>query len=230
MKTRNWRKPLLFLLAIALLWGLDAHFHWSELLSDGGLSLLQGIVADNFAAAAALYVLLTIAGCVLLALPGVTFAVLAGVLFGPWLGTALCLFATTLGAIAAFLAARYFLRDWLKPIVMKNSLLKRYLFDEAGRSAFVLLLITRLVPLFPYNLQNFAYGITDISLSAYSFCTLFFMLPGVALFTIGTAGLTAESGRSGYLVLAIILLLVVLLSGWWVKRRYLGAKEGDSHD
>lgn len=226
---RKYIKPLIFVLALALLWILDRIFGWSELVSGESLSLLQGIVSDNLTAAAALYVLLTIVGCVLLALPGVTFAVLAGLLFGPWLGSALCLLATTLGAVAAFLASRYFLRDWLKPIVLKNALLRRFLFDEAGRSAFLLLLITRLVPLFPYNLQNFAYGITDIPLLPYSLYTFLFMAPGVALFTVGTVGLTSESGKVGYLLLALVLLLAVFLLGWWLKRRYLGQKEV-SHD
>lgn len=226
---RKYTKPLIFLLILTLLWILDRIFGWSDLVSGESLSLLQGIVSENLAAAAALYVLLTIVGCVLLALPGVTFAVLAGLLFGPWLGSALCLLATTLGAVAAFLTSRYFLRDWLKPIVLKNALLRRFLFDEAGRSALLLLLITRLVPLFPYNLQNFAYGITDIPLLPYSLYTFLFMAPGVTLFTVGTVGLTAESGKAGYLLLALFLLLTVFLLGWWLKRHYLGKKEA-SHD
>lgn len=227
---RNFLKPLLFFLILLLIWGLDRVFGWSALLSGNSLALLQEMVSAHFGAAAALYVLITIAGCVLLALPGVTFAVLAGVLFGPWLGTILCLFATTLGAVAAFLAARYFLRDWLKPIVMKNALLKRFLFDDADRSAIVLLLITRLVPLFPYNLQNFAYGITDIPLLPYTLYTLLFMAPGVALFTVGTVGLTTEDGRIGYLLLALVLLVAVLLLGRWVKHRYFDRKEENVHD
>lgn len=226
---RKYIKPLFFLLVLALLWILDRIFGWSDLISGESLSFLQGIISENLAATAVLYVLLTIVGCVLLALPGVTFAVLAGLLFGPWLGSVLCLLATTLGAIAAFLASRYFLRDWLKPIVLKNALLRRFLFDKAGRSAFLLLLITRLVPVFPYNLQNFAYGITDIPLLPYSLYTFLFMAPGVVLFTVGTVGLTTESGRSGHLTLALILLLAVFFLGWWLKRRYIGQKES-SHD
>lgn len=225
---RKYIKPLVFVLAATLLWLLNRAFGWSELISGESLTFLRGMVSENLAAAAALYVLLTIVGCVLLALPGVTFAVLAGLLFGPWLGSLLCLVATTLGAIAAFLASRYFLRDWLKPIVLKNALLRRFLFDEAGRSAILLLLITRLVPLFPYNLQNFAYGITDISLLPYSLYTFLFMMPGVALFTVGTAGLTAPGGQLGYLALTLLLLLVVFLSGWWLRRRYLGQKESSN--
>lgn len=218
-------KPIFFFLALILILVLDKCFGFSALLSTESLRFLQDVVSDHLLTAAILYVLITIAGCVVLALPGVTFAVLAGMLFGPWLGTALCLLATTLGAVAAFLTARYFLRDWLKPMVMKNALLKRYLFEEAGRSAVLLLLITRIVPLFPYNLQNFAYGITDIPLIPYTLYTFLFMMPGVALFTVGTVGLTAEEGQVGYILLSIVLLGAVLLLGRWVKKRYFDRKE-----
>lgn len=218
-------KPIFFFLALILILVLDKCFGFSALLSTENLRFLQDMVSDHLLTAAILYVLITIAGCVVLALPGVTFAVLAGMLFGPWLGTALCLLATTLGAVAAFLTARYFLRDWLKPMVMKNALLKRYLFEEAGRSAVLLLLITRIVPLFPYNLQNFAYGITDIPLIPYTLYTFLFMMPGVALFTVGTVGLTAEEGQVGYILLSIVLLGAVLLLGRWVKKRYFDRKE-----
>ena len=222
---RKTIKPLIFFLVILLIVALDRIFGFSKLLSGDSLTMLHNMVENHIISAALLYVLITIAGCVLLALPGVTFAVLAGVLFGPWLGTALCLLATTLGAVAAFLAARYFLRDWLKPMVMKNALLKRYLFDEAGHSAIVLLLITRIIPLFPYNLQNFAYGITDIPLLPYTLYTLLFMMPGVALFTVGTVGLTSEEGNVGYLILTLALLAAVLLLGRWVKTHHFTQKE-----
>ena len=95
----------------------------------------------------------------------------------------LCLIATTLGAVAAFLMGRFFLQDTIKPLVEKNRLLKKLLFEDAGKSDMLLLMITRLVPLFPYNLQNFAYGITDIKLLPYTIYTFIFMLPGVAMFT-----------------------------------------------
>ncbi|MBR2896075.1 MAG: TVP38/TMEM64 family protein, partial [Oscillospiraceae bacterium] len=107
---------------------------------------------------------------------------------------------------------------------------KRFLFDEANRSAVILLLITRLVPLFPYNLQNFAYGITEIPLIPYTLYTFFFMAPGVALFTIGTTGFTSEDRQMGYLILALVLFVMVLLLGRWIKHRYVDSKEMHAND
>ncbi|MBR2106811.1 MAG: hypothetical protein IJ937_06065, partial [Treponema sp.] len=69
----------------------------------------------------------------------------------------------------------------------------------------IILMITRMVPVFPYNLQNFAYGITDISFTKYSVLTFVFMFPGVSFFTIGAAGLTAGEDKWKHFVIAGIL-------------------------
>ena len=222
---RYW-KPIAFVALIVLVLVLDHIYGWSDYLRGGdGLALLTAAVRDDLPQAAALYCVLTVVGCVVLSLPGVTFAVIAGILFGPWLGTLLCLVATTLGAIAAFLAGRFFLKDTIEPLVKKNALLDRLLFEDAGRSDIVLLMITRLVPLFPYNLQNFAYGVTDISLGAYSLYTFLFMIPGVALFTVGSVGLTAQSNRGAYFAVAAGLLVLVIVLAWAVKKRFLDRPE-----
>lgn len=172
-----------------------------------------------------LYIVITIVGCVVLALPGVTFAVIAGVLFGPFMGIAACLTATTLGAMSAFLAGRFFLKDAVKPMLEKNKLLKRLLFSEDGKSDMIVLMITRMVPLFPYNLQNFAYGITDIGFLKYSAFTFIFMLPGVSFFTIGSAGLTAEEGKWKYFLVAGILAAAVTAAGIAIQRKFLGSQK-----
>ena len=221
---KKYQKPLILLLVIGIILVLDRVYGWSEYLGNmDNLQFLLDTVRENMLEAILIYCALTIVGCVVLALPGITFAVFAGVLFGPWLGTLACLVATTVGAILAFLVGRFFLRDTIQPLVMKNKWMKKVLFDDAGRSDIVILMITRLVPVFPYNLQNFAYGITKISLAAYSAYTFLFMLPGVALFTIGSAGFTADANRWMYFAAAGVLLVVVVLMGWFVKKKYLEA-------
>lgn len=220
---RKNSKLIIFGLLIVLIFLLNQKFGWSDYLSNSeNLQFLSAMINDNFALAALIYTGLTVIACVVLALPGVTFAILAAVLFGPWWGTLFCLIATTIGAIIAFIVGRFFLRDSIKPVVEKNALLKRLLFDEADKSDIVLLAITRLVPIFPYNIQNFAYGITDISLLHYSLYTFLFMIPGVALYTIGTAGFTSEGNRWLYFGIAAVLLVTVMLLGWYIRRKHLG--------
>lgn len=213
---------MILLLIAALIFLADRQYGWSAYLSDAAnLQFLLEMVQENLWLALLIYTLLTIVGCVVLALPGITFAVFAGILFGPWLGTLVCLAATTIGAVLAFLVGRYFLHDSVKPLVMKNQWLRKVLFEDTDRRDMVILMITRLVPLFPYNLQNFAYGITDMRLVPYTIYTFVFMLPGVAMFTIGSAGLTVAGNRWLHFGLAGLLLLAVFLMGTLIKKRYL---------
>ena len=194
-------KLIVFILLVAVILILDHRFGWSGYLGNlDNLGFLKEMVQQNLWQAMLIYLVVTVVGCVVLALPGATFALFAGVLFGPWLGILNCLVATTLGASAAFLTGRFFLNP---------------------KSELVVLMITRLVPLFPYNLQNFAYGITDISFWKYTIYTFVFMFPGVSFFTIGAAGLTATEGRVWYFAAAGVLCLLVMGAGYLLKKRYL---------
>ena len=170
---KKYIKTIIFAAIIILILVLNHYFGWSDYLSDtDNLMFLKKTVEENFLWALCIYIVLTIIGCVVLALPGITFAVAAGILFGPFMGIFACLIATTLGAMLAFLVGRFFLKESVKPMLEKNKLLKRLLFSEDGKSDMIVLMITRMVPLFPYNLQNFAYGITDIGFWKYSIFTL----------------------------------------------------------
>ena len=226
---KNNSKIILFGLIVVVIFILNQIFGWSDYLSNTeNLRFLSEMINDHFALAALIYTGLTVVACVVLALPGVTFAILAALLFGPWWGTLFCLIATTLGAVIAFIVGRFFLKDSIKPMVEKSALLRKLLFEEADKSDIVLLAITRLVPIFPYNVQNFAYGITDISLAHYSLYTFLFMIPGVALYTIGTAGFTSGGNRWLYFGIAAVLLVLVMFLGWFIKNKYLAnsADEG----
>lgn len=197
-------------------------FGWSSYIRDmDNLAFLKQGVKDNLPYAIAVYTLLTIAGCTFLALPGITFAVFAGLFFGPVLGTLCCSAATTIGAALAFGAGRFFLKDSVKPMVIRNQYLNKWLFDSPEENKLFVLAITRLVPVFPYNLQNFAYGITDIKFSTYIIGSLVFMLPGTAMYTVGTAGLADKEHRMLYLTIAAVLAVGVLGIGVFLKKKYI---------
>lgn len=216
------KKIWIFFGSIVLILVLNHIFGWSSFISNlDNLKFVEDLLEDNLILAMLIYVGVTIVGCVVLALPGVTFAIIAGLLFGPVLGTLCCSVATTAGAMLAFAAGRFFLKDSIKPVVMKNKYLRKWLFDETGANEIFVLMITRLVPVFPYNLQNFAYGITDIRFSTYSVCSLIFMLPGTAMYTVGSAGLADEENRILYIGTALVLAAVVMGLGVFLKKRYL---------
>lgn len=133
-----------------------------------------------------LFVVIYIAGCVLF-LPGSLLTIGAGFIFGLVLGTATVSIGSTLGAGAAFLLARTVLREWVTKVVAARPQFEAI--DEAvGREGFKVVLLLRLSPLFPFNLLNFAFGITKVSFRDYMLASWIGMLPGAVLYVyIGTA-------------------------------------------
>ena len=209
---------------------LNHVFGWSEWLRNtDNLAFLSDMVNDHLLEAVLIYIAATVIGSVVLAVPGITFAIIAGLVFGPLLGTFCCVLAATIGAMAAFVAGRFFLKDSIKPAVEKNALLKKWLFDETGRNEMFVLMITRLVPIFPYNLQNFAYGVTDISFAAYSIGSFIFMIPGTAMYTIGFAGITDSENRMLYIGIAALLAVIVFGTAAWLRKRYIAEESSDTH-
>ena len=223
------KKLWIFIGLVAVILVLNHIFGWSSYLGDtDNLAFLKNMIQDNLPGAIAIYMAVTIIGSVVLALPGVTFAILAGLIFGPVLGTVLCTVSATAGAVLAFLAGRFFLRDSIRPAAMKNKYLKKWLFDESGKNQLFVLMITRLVPLFPYNLQNFAYGVTDISFVTYTVGSFVFMIPGTAMYTIGTAGLADAENRMLYIGVALGIAVVVVFAGIILKKKYIQEEPDES--
>lgn len=223
------KKLWIFIGLVAVILVLNHIFGWSSYLGDtDNLAFLKNMIQDNLPGAIAIYMAVTIIGSVVLALPGVTFAILAGLIFGPVLGTVLCTVSATAGAVLAFLAGRFFLRDSIRPAAMKNKYLKKWLFDESGKNQLFVLMITRLVPLFPYNLQNFAYGVTDISFVTYTVGSFVFMIPGTAMYTIGTAGFADAENRMLYIGVALAIAVMVVFAGIILKKKYIQEEPDES--
>ena len=207
--------------SIILLAAVGNHvFGWSDMLMNGQLTAhLQATMEAHPVEAALLYVALSIVGCVVLAMPGVIFALIAGTLFGAVWGTLLCWISVTLGACVSFVAGRYFIKDALKPKLAQNKQLNALFFEGVRKSDIFLLAVTRLIPVFPYNLQNFAYGITDIGFIPYAVYSALFMIPGTAVYTIAAAGLLDAENRVAYFALAAILLIATLAVARVLKRK-----------
>lgn len=216
----RWLKAATFVLILVVCAWVGAQLVAGGQLSLEGLTAtLHAAVEKNFLLAAVLYLLVATLGASLLALPGFMFALLAGAVFGPVWGSMLCWAAVSLGAVLAFLLGRYLLRDALTPMLENAPVLKRTLFSSAHTADMYVLALTRLVPIFPYNLQNYAYGITGISLGRYTLFSTLFLLPGTCVYTLGSAGVANEQVRAVCLVLAVVLLVVTLVAARLLKRR-----------
>jgi uncharacterized membrane protein YdjX (TVP38/TMEM64 family)/rhodanese-related sulfurtransferase len=145
-------------------------------------------------------------------LPGSVLTLAGGALFGPVLGTFYNLTGATIGAVLAFLIARYLASDWVEHKTGgRLKQLKQGVEGEGWRFvAFV-----RLVPLFPFNLLNYALGLTRISLSHYLIATYLFMLPGAIAYTyLGYAGREAVAGSEGLIQKALLALALLAVAAF----------------
>lgn len=122
-----------------------------------------------------LYVIATVAF-----LPGSILTLGAGVVFGVVWGSLYVFIGATLGATAAFLVGRYLARGWVAKKIADNK--KFAAIDRAvGREGLKIVLLTRLSPIFPFNLLNYAFGITGVSLKDY-FIGSVGMIPGTIMY------------------------------------------------
>ena len=113
-------------------------------------------------------------------LPGSILTLGAGVVFGVFLGSLYVFIGATIGAIAAFLVGRYVARGWVAKKIAGNQ--KFAAVDNAvGREGLKIVLLTRLSPVFPFNLLNYAYGVTGVSLKDYILGTIG-ILPGTIMY------------------------------------------------
>jgi pyruvate/2-oxoglutarate dehydrogenase complex dihydrolipoamide dehydrogenase (E3) component/uncharacterized membrane protein YdjX (TVP38/TMEM64 family) len=122
------------------------------------------------------YVLATV-----LFLPGSILTLGAGFAYGVGLGTAVVWVGANVGAALAFVLGRTLARQWVAGRVGTNP--RFAAIDRAvGREGLKIVLLTRLSPVFPFNLLNYAFGLTTVSLRDYVFGSLVGMLPGTIMY------------------------------------------------
>lgn len=145
-----------------------------QLLQDS-LAWVAGLGAIGPLAFIGLYIVATVAF-----IPGSILTLGAGFIFG-WLpGAAYVFIGATLGATAAFLVGRYLARGWVGRKIAHNP--KFDAIDTAvGQEGFKIVLLTRLSPVFPFNLLNYMFGITKVALKDYVLASIG-MIPGTLMY------------------------------------------------
>ncbi len=200
------KKILRFLVLFLLIAGIAAAVFYRDQFDAAALEIW---VNESGSAGPIVFMLIYIVGTVFF-LPGAVLTLAGGALFGPVLGSLYNLTAATIGAMISFLAARYLAHDWVeKKTGGRMKQLKQGVEGEGWKFvAFV-----RLVPLFPFNVLNYALGLTKIKFSHYSIATYIFMLPGAIAYTyLGYVGREAVAGGDGLIqkiMMAFALLAVV---------------------
>jgi len=218
---KRWARPVALLALVAA--GIVAvrALGLGDLLRLENVARLKQWIEGYGALAPVIYVVGYIVAVVLF-VPGLPITVLGGVAFGPVWGTLYAWMAATIGAGLAFLAARYGVRSTVERWVRSNQRVAR-MDARAAEHGWRIVMLTRLVPLFPYNLQNYAYGITRIGFWPYVVTSAICMLPATAAFTFAGGALSEGRGdvkrTLGYLATAGVLLVGISLIPRWLQRR-----------
>jgi len=140
-------------------------------------------------------------------LPGLLFTLAGGVLFGPLYGTVYNLAGATIGATLAFLTARYIASDW---VAEHTGSRLRPLVEGVEEEGWRFVAFVRLVPLFPFNLLNYALGLTKLRLLHYIITSFVFMAPAGAAYTyLGYAGREVAGGGEDFIKKALLALAVI---------------------
>jgi uncharacterized membrane protein YdjX (TVP38/TMEM64 family)/rhodanese-related sulfurtransferase len=179
------------LLALTLAAGVMLALSYREHLDAAALTDW----VDSAGAAGPLVFMGVYAIATVLFLPGSILTLVGGALFGPVWGTFYNLTGATLGAVLAFLIARYLAAGWVQ--ARAGGLLGR-LVQGVEAEGWRFVAFTRLVPLFPFNLLNYALGLTRIPFLHYLIASYLCMLPGALAYTwLGYAGREAAGGGEG---------------------------------
>ena len=206
-KYKNIIIIVLFLIGIFIIYKLDLI---SELTLENVPSLKERFLSLGwlaFFAYFSLYVLVC-----LFSLPATPLTILGGALFGSILGTIYTVVSASAGLALSFLISRYALKNiMLEKLSSSKSFIKIY--DGVEKQGFRILMITRLVPIFPFALQNYIYGLTNIKFLTYWALSTLFIIPGTSAYTFSAgAVLSGEFSTKNLIYLGIGALCFVIVS------------------
>ena len=184
----------------------------------GVLSRLQGLLKEavNWIGqlevwGPVLYIALYVVACVAL-IPAAVLTVAGGAAFGFFWGTIYVLIGATLGATAAFLVGRYLARDRVVHRLGTNATFAA-LNGAMERDGWKIVFLTRVAPVFPFFLMNYAYSVTRVPLKDYFMATSIGMIPGTLLYvylgSLVTAS-TEQAASSKWIWRGFILLTAVI--------------------
>lgn len=158
-----------------------------------------------------IYVLLTI-----VLFPVTLLTLAAGVLFGPYWGTLYALVSATVGASCSFLIARYFAYELVQ---QRSPKMVKKLIAGVEREGWQFIAFTRLVPIFPFVLINYAFGLTQIRTATYTLTNFVFMLPGCFAYTyLGFLGQSAASDDLKTLISHIFITIAIFASLYFFSK------------
>jgi len=224
-KKGGFGKIIIIVVAIAAVIFIANRLGWTDRLKDipAMQAWFQSLGIIGYAVFVLLYILVAV-----FMLPASVFTIIAGITFGSVPGAILALIGATIGATIAFIIARYFARDTIVNKFKDNAIFAK-IENGVKQNGVSFLILTRLVPIFPYNVQNYAYGITPIKLLTFSGVSFITMAPGAFIYAY-MAGEIVANGFSiklmiEFAIAGIILFLVSLIPKYIAKKKGINLNE-----
>ncbi len=214
---------LLVVTTLVLIFAISIAFYYRD---DFSVELIKQWV-DQVGWWAPVIFIFIYAAAAILFLPGTIFTFAGGIIFGPVLGVLYNLTGATLGAALSFLIARYLASN----LVTQHSAGKlKQLINGVESEGWRFVAFVRLVPLFPFNLLNYALGLTKIRFIDYVLATFIFIIPACIAYTyIGYAGAEVISGGDGT-VKTILIAIALLAAAIFLPRFIATVRRGPSID
>lgn len=193
---------------IARVYGLGSYFEPAN---------ARALVDSLGSWAPAVYVIAYAASSVLM-LPGLPVTILGGLLFGPVWGSVYVMAGATIGAALAFLIARRMGRQWVESVIKGGRF--EELDRKVAKQGWKIVAITRLIPIFPYNFLNYAFGLTSVSFASYIIASFFFMMPGAIAYVALSSSIPEllEGRFSAGFIVGVVLLVTASVIGFLYKR------------
>lgn len=156
---------------------------------------------------------------VVFALPGLPLTLLAGTVFGVFYGTLYVTIAANLGCQITFFVSRYLGQDFAQKFIKSDSFIDK-IANQVEKNGLLIMLYLRLIPLFPFNLINYAMGITKVGYRQYTIGNLIGMLPGTFLYVyLSAAALDIKDNPLGIIVPIVLLVLFTVIVGYVKKKK-----------
>lgn len=151
--------------------------------------------------------------------PVAVLALAGGVAFGLWQGALYTFIGAVVNCSVMFWTARYLGRQKIEALMEKRLDMKwrQRLAKLEDREGFVLLIVLRLIPVVPYNLINYTFGLTGMKYPAYIFASALGIIPGTfAFINIGDKSMDITS--PGFWIAIGLLLLLLAVTALLVKK------------
>lgn len=203
------KKILGFILFILGIFILANHFGFIELLTN--IDNLRNILERLGWIGYLFFILLSIVVAVFL-LPGQFLAIVGGLVYGGFVGGCLTIVGASLGCTISFIIGKYLARDYIVQR-FKNDATFQKIEQGVRENGISFLIFTRLVPIFPFAIQSYAYALTPMSLKKFSLISFLTMMPASFIYTFMASEIASKGiSFSVFIELAVAGILLSLLA------------------